>query len=131
MARTPSDPPTTARCVCECVFGYQSGMLWCVFQEKMTSANSMASALLHAGHTIFVNLMTPKEWQDLGATHEEDLVYKAADVRVEFKRKLEVACESQHQPLCPLFKMGMCGVIRSKPRQRTSARLQSTRSPRA
>ena len=39
--------------------------------------------------------MTNKEWQDLGATHEDDLLYKAQEIRVEYKRLTEVCAVSR------------------------------------
>lgn len=67
-------------------------MLFCVVfaQDMITSLSSVAAALLLAGHSCFVNLLMPREWQDLGATHEEDLHYKAVEIRVELKRAAAV-----------------------------------------
>jgi hypothetical protein len=38
--------------------------------------------------------MTEKEWEDLGATHEEDLLYKAQEMRVNLKRGMLVGGKS-------------------------------------
>ena len=53
--------------------------------------SSMAAALLTAGHSTYVNLMTQKEWIDLGATHEDDLQYKAVEIRIDLKRAVSVS----------------------------------------
>jgi hypothetical protein len=61
---------------------------------EITSTSSVASHLLAAGHCTYVNLMTEKEWEDLGATHEEDLLYKAQEMRVNLKRGMLVGGKS-------------------------------------
>jgi hypothetical protein len=50
----------------------------------------MAYQLLLAGHSVFVNLLTRKEWEEMGATHESDLLYKGQEMRTNLKKLMMV-----------------------------------------
>ena len=61
-----------------------------IVQSEITASSNMASQLLLAGHSVFVNCMTRREWQDMGATHESDLLYKAKEMRTNLKKLMGV-----------------------------------------
>jgi hypothetical protein len=61
-----------------------------VAQEDITANSNMAAQLLLAGHSVFVNLLTAKEWEGMGATHESDLLYKAQEMRTNLKKLMVV-----------------------------------------
>lgn len=60
-------------------------------QDEVTAHSSMAAQLLLAGHNVYVNCMMQREWESVGATHEDDLVYKAQELRTNARRAMEGA----------------------------------------
>lgn len=60
-------------------------------QTEVTASSNMAFQLLLAGHSVFVNLLTRKEWEEMGATHESDLLYKAQEMRTNLKKIMAVS----------------------------------------
>ncbi len=86
-----------------------------VMQSEITANSNMAAQLLLSNHSIFVNCMTKKEWTDMGATHESDLLYKAQEMRTNLKKLMTVmvhlvclGCSCCHVVMLSVVMLSVC-----------------------